>query len=59
MIIIDCRTSKFDFIKENVLQSRLSDILDLNSIDWQEVAKGTLKNYTKIACDMYSNNFSI
>ena len=59
MIIIDCRTSKFDFIKENILQSRLSDILDLSSIDWQEIAKGTLKNYTKIACDMYNNNFII
>lgn len=33
-IVIDAIESKFDYIKKSILDSELSDILDLNSVDW-------------------------
>ena len=35
-IVIDCRKSEIEFIKENILNSRLAEIFDLNKVDWDE-----------------------
>lgn len=38
-IIIDCSESTLSYIKENIIKSELSDILNLNEVDWVEVGK--------------------
>ena len=38
-IKIDCRISKFDYIKNNILNSKLSEYLDFDNVDWECVKK--------------------
>lgn len=55
-IIIDCSLSDIEFIKNNVLCSRLAELFDLSRIDWlkcHEVACGSL---VKTACDFKKEN---
>lgn len=45
-IVIDCRKSEVDYIKQNIMISKLSKIFDLTNIDWQlchEYATGIYK----------------
>lgn len=53
-IIIDCRYSDFDFIKENVINSKIGDIFDLNNIDWNNVIIQSEKNVVKKICDLWN-----
>lgn len=36
-IVIDARKSKFEFIKNNILNSRLTEVFDLSNVDWEEL----------------------
>ena len=50
MIRINCRKSNSDFIKNNILNSKLSEIFDLSKIDWIEcnsfaISSRTVKCY--------------
>jgi len=54
-IVIDCRYSEFDFIKQNVLQSRLSELFDLSKIDWLECNKYACNSLVKTACDYWNS----
>lgn len=40
-IVIDCRKSDFEFIKTNILNSRLAEIFDLSNVNWNEIAKNS------------------
>ena len=42
-IIIDCRYSKFDWLKENIIKE-LSPYFNLSNIDWELVWENSLKN---------------
>lgn len=53
-IVIDCRKSELEFIKQNILQSNMSKIFDLSKIDWNEIQKYALKNKVKEACDLWN-----
>ena len=33
-IVVDCRYSDFEFIKGNILNSKLADLFDLSNVDW-------------------------
>jgi transposase len=55
-IVIDCRYSKLDFIKQNILQSRLRELFDLSNIDWVECGRFACSNLVKEICDIKSNN---
>lgn len=59
LIIIDCRKSDFNFIKDNIIKSKLSKILDLSKINWEIIAQNSSKNYVKIVCDLYNNGESV
>ncbi len=39
LIRIDCKESNFEYIKTNIIQSKLNEIFDLSVIDWAECAK--------------------
>lgn len=58
-IEIDCAKSDFEYIKANILKSKLKDILDLNSVDWISIEKSALTNYVKICCDLYNDGVFI
>ena len=55
-IIIDCRKSELEFIKQNILNSRLSELFDFSIIDWDGCGKFAVSNLCKIACDYKKNN---
>lgn len=38
-IVIDCRYSKFNYIKKNILESELNNLLNLSNVDWESIEK--------------------
>lgn len=58
-VIIDCQQSKFEYIKENLVKSMLSEIYDFSKIDWTEVERLAERNIVKEACDMYMQGVSL
>jgi hypothetical protein len=55
-IVIDCRYSELDFIKQNILNSRLNDIFDLSNIDWEDLWISVQKSIMLEACEIKKNN---
>lgn len=58
-IVIDCRYSNLDWIKNNdngILNSRLNELFDLNNINWLKVEEFTCINLVKEACNLKRNN---
>lgn len=55
-IIIDCRYSELEYIKQNILNSRLNELFDLSTINWSNVEEFALSNRVKEACDYCKNN---
>lgn len=58
-IVVDCSKTDYSFIKQNILCSRLSEILDLSNIDWKKIVERCSKNYIKVASDLYSSGMTI
>ena len=56
LIRIDCYYSDFEYIKNNILNSMLSHIVDLSSIDWKYVEKQSCSNLIKTVCDYKKYN---
>ena len=56
MIRIDSRIGEFEYIKDNILKSKLNEIFDLSQIDWQEVAKDTATNFIVEVCKYYNEH---
>lgn len=52
-IITDCRKSDFEFIKNNILSSKLEQMFNLNKIDWIKCGEYTCKNLVKEICDYW------
>jgi hypothetical protein len=55
-IIIDCRISDRNFIKHNILNSNLINLIDTSIIDWDECERFALSNRIKEACDLWNTN---
>lgn len=53
-IILDCRYSELDYIKNSILNSELADILNLSKIDWLKCEEFALKNIVKEVCDYWN-----
>ena len=58
-IIIDCRKSEIDWIKDSILNSELINIFDLSNIDWLECEEFTTTNLIKVACEYKNNNSNL
>lgn len=56
VIRINCDKSKLEFIKQNILNSKLNDIFDLSKIDWLKCEKFALNNLVKKACEIKKDN---
>ena len=52
-IVIDCRESELDFIKNNIINSRLNEIFDLNNIDWLKIGQDSEKSLIKQVCEYW------
>jgi len=57
-IIIDCRYSNFEWLKENFIKS-LKDYFDISKIDWQDIYNNSMKNYMLEACKLYNENLKL
>ena len=56
-IVIDCRKSELDWIKDNILKSKLNNLFDLDNINWFKCEKFAISNnLIKIACEYKKNN---
>jgi transposase len=55
-IVIDCRHSEMEWIKENVLKSRLSEIFDLKFINWNKIREFICRNLVKEVCEIWNNS---
>lgn len=55
-IIIDCRESTLEWIKQNIFKSNLARIFDLNQISWLKAEEFALTNLAKIACEYKRDN---
>lgn len=53
VIRINCSVSTLDYIKENILQSELTQIFDLSNIDWIECDKLSQHSFVKMVCNYY------
>ena len=54
-IVIDCRRSDFDFIKNNVLNSRFTELYDLSKIDWIKLENDINNNIYILAADLWNS----
>lgn len=52
-IVLDCRKSELEFIKNNIINSRLNEIFDLNTIDWINIDSKSQKSLIKEVCDYW------
>lgn len=55
-IVIDCRHSDLEWIKNNVLNSKLNELFDLSKVDWTVCEEFALKNNKiKEVCEYWNN----
>ena len=55
-ITIDCRKSDLEHIKNNIINSKLNEIFDLNEVDWVKIGQDSEKSLVKQVCDYWKNN---
>jgi len=56
VIRINCEESNLEFIKDNILKSKLVKIFDLTKINWNKCEEFALSNRVKEACDLWNND---
>ena len=53
-IVLDCRWSGLEWIKNSILNSNIAKVFDLSIINWSEVETFALSNRVKEACNLWS-----
>lgn len=63
VIRIDCNyddiCDRFEYIKSNILTSKLADILNLSNINWNDCFNFAVSSLVKEAADLYNNGLTI
>ena len=64
VIRIDCKyhyyhDNKFEYVKNNILNSELKDILNLSNIDFEKSNLESLNSYLLKACELWNKGFKI
>ncbi len=54
-IIIDCRYSEIEWLKNNIINSKLNDLFDLSNIDWLKCHEYACNSFVKTACEYWNN----
>jgi hypothetical protein len=55
-IVIDCRDSNKNYIKNNILNSKLNDLFDLSNVDWDKISRNALNGIAKLVVADKENN---
>ena len=55
VIRIDCYKSDMEYIKQNIINSKLNGIFNLLQIDWLKCEEYALSNLVKVACDYWNS----
>ena len=55
-IVIDCRKSEIEWIKNSILNSKLGIFLKLDKIDWNKCGEFALKNLIKEVCEYWDKH---
>lgn len=58
MIEIECKNTSYFYMRNQILKSYLSEILDLSQINWNKIVSICSKNYLKVVSDYYKNGLS-
>lgn len=54
-IVLDCRKSNLEYIKNSILESELDNIFDLSNIDWNKCHIATFSSITMDICNLWNN----
>lgn len=54
-IELDCRESNLEYVKNSILNSKLSNIFDLSKINWNKCEEYALKNIVREICEYWNN----
>lgn len=54
-IVIDCRLSEFLYIKNNIMNSAISNIFNLKNVNWDKIETESLKSKVIEICNIYNS----
>lgn len=54
-IVIDCKETKFNYITNNVLNSKLKYIIDLNNVDYELLKRESEHPHVKLIADLWNS----
>lgn len=54
-IVLDCRKSELEWIKNSILNSELNELFDLSNVDWNECEKSSFNSYKKDILKKFEN----
>lgn len=55
-ITIDCRNSNKEWISRSIMNTHLTNLIDLSNVDWNQIDLQSHKSLIKDVCDFYENN---
>lgn len=58
-IVLDCRESNLEFIKQSIFSSRLSTLFDCNSVDFIKCAEFASNNLVKMTSELWNEGCSV
>lgn len=58
-VILDCRHSGFEWIKNSILNSKINEIYDISAVDWTKCLEFALSSLVKRVCDYWNTHISI
>lgn len=56
MIRIDCKMSRFSYIKKNIMNSKLCELFDFSLVDWTDCDIKSQKSILVSVCDYYNKH---
>ena len=56
VIYIDCFSTEFQYMKENILNSELSQKINFEKVNWDKIEKSMANSFLKEICEFYQNN---
>lgn len=59
VIRIDCVKSDKEYIKNNIINSKLNQLINLNNINWEKCDEYATKNIIKEICEKYETGLSL
>lgn len=59
VVRIDCKKNNFEYIKENILQSKFFISLNLDDVNWEDCALKSMDNLALKACDLWNSGKTV